>query len=293
MADRSPALSYQQWQYELGQAFTAAHIDNPMLDARVLVAAVNHMSETQLVLHGEDIVPPAQSQKLCLWRDARLAGTPVSRLIGHREFYGLDFKINAHVLDPRPDSETVVDAVMAQQPAAKSVLDLGTGSGCLIISILHQLPDACGVAVDKSPAALRVARLNAHRLKVRSRLALRQGHWFAGLGSNSGDKRPQFDVIVSNPPYIASHEIAALQVNVRDHDPRLALDGGADGLRDYRHIIAKAEAYLKPAGGLYFEIGHRQADEVVALLRRAGYENIHVKRDLAGLDRLVVAVKKN
>lgn len=292
MADRSPALSYRQWQYELSQAFAAADIDNPMLDARVLVTAVNRMTDTQLAVYGDDIVPPAQSHQLRLWRDARLAGAPVSRLIGHREFYGLDFKINHHVLDPRPDSETLVDAVLAQKPEARSVLDLGTGSGCLIMSILHHLPNACGVAVDKSSAALHVAQLNAHRLSVRSRLALRQGHWFAALGSNLGDKPPQFDVIVSNPPYIASHEIATLKVNVRDHDPRLALDGGADGLRDYRHIIAKAGAYLKPAGGLYFEIGHQQADDVVALLQRSGYEKIHVIRDLAGLDRLVAAVKK-
>ncbi len=289
MADRSPALSYQQWQQKLRQAFAAANIENPMLDARVLVAAVNHMSDTQLALNGQDIVPPAQSRQLRLWRDARLAGAPVSRLIGHREFYGLDFKINAHVLDPRPDSELLVDAVIAHQPTAKSVLDLGTGSGCLIISILNHLPEACGVAVDKSPAALRMARINAHRLNVRSRLALRHSHWFAALRAG----RPQFDVIVSNPPYIASHEIAALQVDVREHDPRLALDGGADGLRDYRHIIAKAHDYLKPSGRLYFEIGHRQADEVTTLLLRGGYENIHVERDLAGHDRLVAAEKKN
>ena len=270
-------------------AFDQAGAPSAALDARVLVSAVSAMTQTELALHGDIVVPDGQAAQLEIWQYQHSAGAPVSRLLGEREFYGLDFKINSQVLDPRPDSEIFVDAVLARhQDQTPRVLDLGTGSGCLILSVLANLSGASGLGVDVSPGALRMARLNAHRLGLRSQIGFRHSRWFQSVHPDDG----LFDVIVSNPPYIATDIIAGLEVNVRDHDPRLALDGGPDGLRDYRHISRHATRYLRAGGWLYFEIGHDQGAAVKALLAQTGFVDICLTPDLAGRDRLVSGKKK-
>ena len=289
MAQAAPQLTYQQWLHKMRDAFGQAGLPSAALDARVLVSAISAMTQTQLALKGDIMVPDEQAAQLDIWQYQHIAGVPVSRLIGSREFYGLDFKINSQVLDPRADSESLVDAVLARHKnQTPNVLDLGTGSGCLLLSVLANLPGASGVGVDLSPGALRTARLNAHRLGLRDRVGFRHSRWFQSLHQGDG----LFDVIVSNPPYIPSAVIGGLEVNVRDHDPILALDGGPDGLRDYRHISRHASAYLRDGGWLYFEIGHDQAMAVEGLLKQTGFDCIRVTPDLAGRDRLVCGQKK-
>jgi release factor glutamine methyltransferase len=184
------------------------------------------------------------------------------------------------VLDPRADTETLVEAALELMPARARVLDLGTGSGCVLISVLARALDARGLGVDISAGALRLARQNAHLHNVRDRIGLRQGRWFSRVSG-------RFDIIVSNPPYIARGEIDHLATEVRAHDPRRALDGGPDGLDAYRHICSAAPVYLEAGGHLLLEIGFDQAQSVSALMRAQGFENLSVDKDLEGRARVV------
>lgn len=292
MAELTPEiLTHEQAHRQLRDAFRAAALATPELDARVLLAAATRLDDTQLALQAEAPIDAAAHAQLLTWQAQRIQGAPVSRLIGQRGFYGRTFKINRHVLDPRPDSELLVETVLAARAASQSpqrVLDLGTGSGCLIISLLAEAGPWSGVGLDASRQALAMARANAHRLGVRDRLHLRHSHWFDAVTKSDG----LFDVIISNPPYIRREDIAALDIEVRAHDPLMALDGGVDGLRDYRLITQAAAAYLKAGGGLYFEIGHDQADAVGTMMQKAGFVGLQVRQDLAGRDRLVSGQKK-
>lgn len=215
----------------------------------------------------------------------RLAGEPVARILGEWEFYGLPFLLGPATLVPRPETERLVDLALAQLGGEDGrVLDLGTGTGCIALSILVHAPGACAVAVDLSPDALVVARRNAERLGVADRIAFRQGSWLAPIAEDE-----RFDVIVSNPPYIESAAIGTLMAEVRDHDPRLALDGGPDGLAPYRDILARARRHLAPGGLMAVEIGAEQGEAVSTLARSAGFSAVEVEKDLAGLDRVVLA----
>ena len=213
---------------------------------------------------------------------ARIARKPVSQIIGKRAFWRHEFKVTPDVLDPRPDTETLVAAAL-EHPFER-VLDLGTGSGCILLSLLAERPAARGVGVDLSPAALKVAGTNAKSLGVADRLDLLVSDWFSNL-------RGRFDLIVSNPPYIAADEMPDLQPEVRDHEPRMALTDEADGLDAYRKIAAGAPAFLRPGGRLIVEIGPTQAQAVCALFTKAGLENCVVHPDLDGRDRVVSAEK--
>lgn len=216
----------------------------------------------------------------------RLRGEPVTRILGEKEFYGRPFTLGAATLVPRPETEMLVSRglELLEGRHHKRVLDLGTGTGCIVISILAESPSAQGVAVDLSPEALVTAQHNADRHGAGKRLSLRQGSWFEPL--QPGER---FDLIVSNPPYIASDEIETLAREVKDHDPRLALDGGPDGLEPYRVIIAGAARWLKPDGAVLVEIGSTQAEAVATLFAEAEFHDVRVHQDLAGLDRVVEA----
>jgi release factor glutamine methyltransferase len=218
----------------------------------------------------------------------RLAGEPVTRILGKRHFWSLELKVTPDVLDPRADSETLVEAVLRQvgdrRKAPLQILDLGTGSGALLLSLLAECPNACGIGVDVSPAACEVARHNALVHGLEERAEIRSGHWTEGL-----DRR--FDVVVSNPPYIPSGELRSLDRAVRDHDPALALDGGPDGLDAYRSIIARAPDVLAPGGILALELGIHQAASVGALAAQGGLTVIDLRRDLAGIERAMVLVR--
>ena len=213
-----------------------------------------------------------------------MAGEPVARILGEKEFYGLAFGLDAATLEPRPDTELLVDLALAALPAGGRLLDLGTGTGCIPVAILANRPDASGVATDLDAAALEMARRNAERHGVGPRLTLLRGDWFGALDPAHG---AGFDLIVSNPPYIASAVIETLAPEVRDHDPRLALDGGADGLAPYRVIAAQAAGWLRPGGRVLVEIGFDQGPEVAGLFAARGFGRIGVHKDLAGLDRVV------
>ena len=267
-------------QRALAQRFAQANVATPMLDARVLVCAAAGLSPEQLIMQENAQVRPRDLNCLQIWAAARCAGMPVSRLTGRRAFYGLDFDIGPAVLDPRADTETLVEAALELMPARARVLDLGTGSGCVLISVLARALDARGLGVDISAGALRLARQNAHLHNVRDRIGLRQGSWFSRVSG-------RFDIIVSNPPYIARGEIDHLATEVRAHDPRRALDGGPDGLDAYRHICSAAPVYLEAGGHLLLEIGFDQAQPVSALMRAQGFENLGVVKDLEGRARVV------
>lgn len=213
----------------------------------------------------------------------RLEGESVARILGYKAFYGLDFALGPATLEPRPDTELLVELALTRLPTGGKLLDLGTGTGCIPISILHNRPDARGLATDLAAGALDVARANAGRHAVAGRLEFAQGDWFEALAGRA----EAFDLIVSNPPYIESAVVAGLAREVRDFDPLLALDGGPDGLAPYRVIAAKAGKWLKPGGQILVEIGFDQGARAAALFTEAGFADVRVHRDLAGLDRVV------
>jgi release factor glutamine methyltransferase len=212
--------------------------------------------------------------------ERRLAGEPVSRIRGRREFYGRTFSVTPAVLDPRPETELLVAEGMTRLRDGGRVLDLGTGSGCILLSVLAERPDASGVGVDISPAALDVAKANAASLDI-ARAGFMLGSWDAPLRSGDG----AFDLVLSNPPYVANAEFAGLARDVRDYDPKIALVGGGDGLDPYREILDLVDRLLKPGGSIGFEFGWRHGEEVRSLMEGAGLTGVILFRDLAGTPR--------
>lgn len=281
----------QQWDIagavnELTAAFEAAGLDTPRLDARILVGHAVQLEPSLLFARGERVLTDAEATLVRDFAARRTSFEPVSRITGHRGFWGLDFALTPDTLDPRPDTETVVNAVLARRLMFISprVLDLGTGSGCILLSILEGWPAASGVGVDLNPGAVTAATSNAERLGFARRAAFRQGNWCEGLNEH-------FDVIVSNPPYIADAEMAGLAPEVARFDPHLALAGGADGLAAYRALIPAAWAQLNQMGRLFLEIGAGQAPAVAQLLVAEGFSGLAEHRDLAGIVRCLEAVK--
>jgi release factor glutamine methyltransferase len=217
----------------------------------------------------------------------RLGREPVSRILGRRGFWTLDLALGPATLDPRPDSETVVEAVLAALPEPRAplrLLDFGTGSGCLLLALLVELPTATGLGIDRSLAALEIARANARAAGLAGRAAFVQADWGGPLAG-------RFEVIVTNPPYIPSGDIAGLQPEVADFDPRLALDGGDDGLDCYRALVPDIARLLAPGGVAALEVGRGQAAAVGAMLTAAGLESLGARRDLGGVERCVTALQ--
>lgn len=252
------------------------------LDARLLVAHELGLDAVGLVTREHEEVSAAAMEAVEAVLRRRLGGESVGRILGRREFYGLDFALGTATLEPRPDTELLVDLALKALPQGGRLLDLGTGTGCIPIALLHTRRDAEGLATDLSPEALAVARRNAAQHGVEARLGFAQGDWFGAL---AGPDR--FDLIVSNPPYIESAVVERLAREVRDFDPLLALDGGPDGLAPYRVIAAEAGKWLKPGGQVLVEIGFDQGERAAALFAEAGFKQVEVQKDLAGLDRVV------
>lgn len=242
------------------------------------------LDRLELVTREREEAPAEGLQKLRQMAERRLRGEPVTRIIGEKEFFGLSFKLNEATLVPRPETEMLVVRTLALLEGRhhKRILDLGTGTGCIAISVLTESPSATAVAIDTSNDAILVAQANAERHGVGKRFDARRGSWFEPLQAGEA-----FDVIVSNPPYIASATIATLKPEVKDHDPRAALDGGPDGLDAYRAILAEALLWLKPDGWLVVEVGADQGHLVKAMFIKAGLIDVLIEKDLAGLDRLV------
>lgn len=265
-----------------------AGIDEPKREARLLVAGALGLSLSALILRENDPIGH-HAPRLAEWFARRLAREPVSRIAGEREFYGLALHLNPAMLDPRPDTETLVEAVLAEARGgrfgpAPRILDLGTGTGAILLALLSALPAATGLGIDIAPEVVAGAVANACRLGLDTRAAFRSGDLFEGLAET-------FPIIVSNPPYIPSKDIPALDPEVRLHDPLRALDGGTDGLDFYRRIADDAPRFLAPGGLLAVEVGQGQAEDVANLFAAVGLRAGGIRHDLAGIARVVLALR--
>ena len=274
--------------HELADRFRQAGIDSADTDARLLIAAALDIGHTELMTNGERAITPEQLAAIDALARRRLAHEPVARILGHKEFWSLSLQVSNAVLVPRPDTETLVEAALDHvvrsglRLEALRVLDIGTGSGALLLALLSELPNAIGTATDINAAALAIARANAESLGQASRCTFVETNITAGVPG-------PFDLVVSNPPYIAHDDIATLDPEVRDYDPMLALDGGNDGLDGYRAIAHDVRRLLAPGGRLIVELGVGQEPAVRALLTNAGLRVHGARNDLGGIARALSA----
>jgi len=266
----------------------AAGVASPVIDARLLLEAAAEATRSDIVTDPHRALSAEQEARLDDYVERRARREPVSHILGRKGFWKIMLQVTPDVLTPRPDTETVVEYVLRDFPetAAWSVLDLGVGSGAILLAILAERPAAKGLGVDVSEEALAVARENAANLGLAGRTALLRGDWTQGLGDDG------FDLVVSNPPYIADPVLPTLEPEVRDHEPRLALSGGQDGLDAYRILAPEILRVLKPGGRFAVEIGYDQREAVEALFRAAGAQDVATLRDLGDQDRVVAGLKK-
>jgi release factor glutamine methyltransferase len=270
---------------EVSAALAKAGFAEARRRARRLLAAALDLSPAAVLARADRVVTDDEGERIAAMLRRMLAHEPLSRILGSREFWGLDFLLSPETLDPRPETETVVEAVLARLPDREQphrLLDLGAGTGCLLLALLSEYPAATGIGVDLAAGAVATAARNAERLGLRPRAEFVVGDWSNGIAG-------PFDVVVANPPYIASADIAALPPEVRDFDPVLALCGGADGLRAYRAIAADFLRLLAPSGLFAGEIGAGQKDGVAGIISAAGLVVETIVPDLAGIPRCVVA----
>ncbi|WP_299374624.1 peptide chain release factor N(5)-glutamine methyltransferase [uncultured Tateyamaria sp.] len=258
----------------------AAGVPDPARDARVLLAHAAQVDAARVTLIAPEDIAPDIAERYENLVALRAVRVPVSHLIGEREFYGRRFKVSADVLDPRPESETLIEAALSQD--FERVLDLGTGSGCLLVTLLSERMRATGVGVDLSEEACLQASANAVLNLVADRVRIVQGDWFDPIEG-------RFDLIVANPPYLAAFEMDDVAPELRDHEPRMALTDEGDGLSAYREIAAQAGGYLTAEGRVLCEIGWMQADDVRAIFEAEGWGDLLVLPDLDGRDRVIVA----
>lgn len=282
----------------LRDKLAAAGVENPALDARILARQGGRFSDADLITGGQAPLSADVVEIIQKMADRRAAGEPVSRILGGREFWGLPFKVTKDTLDPRSDTETLVAAALRAARDLRDgeegglaamaggadlrILDLGTGTGCIAISLLTELPGATAVVVDLNPGALAVARENALRHGVAGRMEFRLGSWFAPVEENE-----RFDLIVSNPPYIPESDVESLAVEVRNHDPLMALAGGKDGLDPYKIILKDIKKHLVCGGRALFEIGKGQEKDLARLAADSMMNHLDSHTDLAGIIRVV------
>ncbi|MFN4087981.1 MAG: peptide chain release factor N(5)-glutamine methyltransferase [Alphaproteobacteria bacterium] len=263
----------------------AAGVGAPRREARLIVALAAGLEQQTVLGWPERALPPQAGRSLDELVGRRCSGEPLSRLRGQREFWSMMFRLGPDTLDPRPDTETLIEATLARLPDRNRpfrVLDLGTGSGCILLALLRELPSARGVGLDLAPGACAVARVNAEAMGLASRAAFVASDWARCL-------RGGFDIVVSNPPYVPDGDISNLDPAVARFDPLRALAGGPDGLSAYRIIVADLPRLLGRGGLAAFEVGAGQAGAVAALLAGAGMGAISTRRDLAGIERCVLA----
>lgn len=271
------------------RALQEARIESASVDARLLLQHVLGISREQLLAADKRVITSEQEAQYMQLIARRAARQPVAQLIGKREFYGREFKVTGDTLDPRPDSETLIEAVLARiadKNAPLRLLDLGTGTGCLLLTLLAELPKSQGIAVDACEKALDVAKTNASALSVGNRAQFVKSSWAEGVSG-------VFDVVISNPPYIPSSTIPTLAPEVCQYEPKAALDGGEDGLECYRAIIAQLPGLLGDAGFAAFEIGIGQHKALESIASQNGLQIAGMKEDLAGIVRCVVMTKAN
>ena len=286
-ADAAAGHSIGAARRQLASEFRQQGVETPELDARIIVGHVLGLDHTALATQSSRVLTAEEAGVIAELSARRLAREPVARILGCKEFWGLPFKINAETLLPRPDTETVVEAALAalhcdnRKSRELRIVDVGTGSGALLLALLSELPRAYGIGTDVSFAALRCARDNAAALGLSARASFAACDYGAAL-------RGPADVLVSNPPYVARGEIAGLQTEVRDFDPRRALDGGPDGLDGYRAIASDVRRLLARDAILVLELGQGQLGAVTSIFAATGLEPVAVRHDLSGITRAVV-----
>ena len=276
---------------EAAQILRRAGVAESRREAASLLEHVTGRDRTFLITSAETALAPEDVRRLRHLVERRAAGEPLQYITGHQEFYKLDFEVTPDVLIPRPETELLVETaldLLDEREGPALVLDVGTGSGCIAVSLLHELPDARAVGADISERALRVAARNAARAGVNDRLRLVASDGLAALDP----ARARFDMIVSNPPYVAEDALAGLQREVRDHEPRLALTPGGDGLRVIRALLSDAPRFLSPGGHMLLEIGFDQSEAVEGLIDPRAWRLLDIHKDLQGIPRTVV-LRKN
>ncbi len=273
------AVSWNAVLRKAARDLTDAGVDDPMRDARRLLAHCLGIAAERVTLFSSENASESEVKRFEALIRRRVAREPVSHIIGSREFYGRQFRVTQDVLDPRPETEHLVEVAL-EQPFER-VLDLGVGSGCILLTLLAERPHSSGVGSDISEAALGMAQKNAVSLGVAKRCEFCRSDWFEEI-------RNQFDLIVSNPPYIAQTEMAGLSPEVRNHEPQFALTPGGDGLDAYRVITAGVVGHLSQRGRLIVEIGPTQAADVKEMFKASGLQEIRVVQDLDGRDRVVI-----
>lgn len=286
--------------YKMGTAcLCKAQITEAQLDARLLLEWCCQTNRNTLLVHGERSISQEEFAKYASCIDKRAKHIPLQYITGEQEFMGLTFQVNEHVLIPRQDTEILVEEVMRHLHDGMRILDMCTGSGCILLSLLHYSNACIGVGADISKEALAVAEENARRIKeqktdmqvsfVEGNLfeALETDTWQQKMGNPLPEEKLVFDIMVSNPPYIRSDVIETLMPEVREYEPLSALDGKEDGLYFYRSITKDAEKYLAGGGMLFFEIGYDQGEAVKCLMEKQGYKDVQICKDFAGLDRVV------
>ena len=276
-------MQYQEIYAEGVFVLETAKIAEAALDAQLLLEAVCGTDRTALYAHGEREISEEQAEEYREKIRKRAKRIPLQHILGEAEFMGLTFLVNEKVLCPRQDTEILVEEVLRNLHDGMRILDIGTGSGCILLSLLHYSNDCIGVGADISEKALQMARENAKRLGI-ERAAFIKSDLFETVDG-------RFEMIVSNPPYIRSGEIAHLMPEVKDHEPHIALDGGEDGLFFYREIARRAKEYLTGGGMLFYEIGCEQGEAVREILEEEGFREITVMQDFSGLDRVVSGIK--
>lgn len=268
----------------IARRLEAAGVDSAGLDARLLVGAATGETAAGLIARPERRLSAQEADALSAMAVRRGAREPMAHILGVREFWSLDFEVSASVLTPRPDSETIIEAACEFISAPERqirVLDLGTGSGCLLLALLRECPAATGLGVDISPAAIALARRNAEKLGLGARADFIVGDWTASVGG-------RFDVVMSNPPYIATGDIEGLEPEVAHYEPRGALDGGRDGLDAYRALLPLTSQVLAPGGVVLFEMGAGQDQAIFSLARAEGFETAGLRADITGVPRVAI-----
>ena len=279
-------LSYKSIRRFLLKLFAEQGLDTPGLDARVLIMEASQLSHADLLIKNSSTPERSTITKINEFMNRRIKGEPVDKIVGHKQFYGRKYKVNKNVLSPRPETEKLVDITISEinKSGSKSLLELGTGTGAVIISIISETKNTKATAVDISEDALIIARHNAQAHGVSQSICFLNSSWFETVFES-------YDIIISNPPYISKKEMNLLSLGVREFDPFVSLYGGEDGLEAYREIINNAGLYLNPKGVIILEIGYLQADKVTNLLLKNKFIDISVARDLSGNNRVIKAYK--
>jgi len=259
-------------------------VKSPSLDLNILISKVLNINTKSLILHSEKTLSKIQIQEFNKLLERRLSGEPISHIIGKRGFWDFEFTVNKNTLDPRPDSETLIEEVLRiyknQSDKKLNILELGVGTGCLIITLLKLFSNSTGLGIDISPETLKIANKNAEDLKIKNRIKFIKNNW----NDNITEK---FDIIISNPPYIPTEQIETLQIEVRDFEPHLALDGGDDGLDCYKYIAKNIGKNLNKNGKIFLEIGQNQENDIIKIFQYNNFKLQSIQKDLGGIVRVL------